>query len=186
MKTDAKAKKRLPLLSSNKSAIVIKSNTYLVLGYLMLTAWHPLMCRLDGSRFQHLMRRRPEANNRCFAQGARLRTKSEHLMRRRPEAKNRCFARGARLRTKSEHLMRHRQEANNQCFAQGARLRTKIEHLMRHRPEANNRCFAQGARLRTKSEHLMRRRPEAKWWPIGWTVLLSILSLLYHPPSTCM
>ena len=58
MKTDAKAKKRLPLLSSNKSAIVIKSNTYLVLGYLMLTAWHPLMCRLDGSRFQHLMRRR--------------------------------------------------------------------------------------------------------------------------------
>jgi len=51
------------------------------------------------------MQRRPEANNRCFAQGARLRTKSEHLMRRRPEANNRCFAQGARLRTKSEHLM---------------------------------------------------------------------------------
>jgi hypothetical protein len=54
------------------------------------------------------MRHRPEANNRCFAQGARLRTKSEHLMRRRPEANNRCFAQGARLRTKSEHLMRRR------------------------------------------------------------------------------
>jgi hypothetical protein len=52
------------------------------------------------------MQHRPEADNRCFAQGARLRTKSEHLMRRRPEANNRCFAQGARLRTKSEHLMR--------------------------------------------------------------------------------
>jgi hypothetical protein len=118
------------------------------------------------------MQRRPEANNRCFAQGARLRTKSEHLMRRRPEANNRCFAQGARLRTKSEHLMRrHSAEAS--------------EHLMRRRPEANNRCFAQGARLRTKSEHLMWWSLER--WPTGWTVLRLILSLRYFhllPPNS--
>jgi len=49
IKTDAKAKKRLPLLSSNKSAIVIKSNTYLVLGYLMLAGMASINLRLDGS-----------------------------------------------------------------------------------------------------------------------------------------